>query len=223
MSHDRPSNATFSDIFGHSSAKPEDLTARGEAAVIALARISSTPETELIQAAFAQLKERAESAESRIRIEDEAWLEECRASIRRRETYLAEHDARPSRYLGRPQPGASPTFYGPDDVVVDGDWLARLEEEISLLRNERETSEQALAARTTAVVSRVSRFLRWLGDARGEYSHESFQNDMRTARHLADMVEGTNDGKDWTPPWLWDEYEEQVRVVDPQRGADVSR
>lgn len=37
--------------------------------------------------------------------------------------YLANHESKPSMYLGYRQPGASPTFYGPDEVVVDGDWL----------------------------------------------------------------------------------------------------
>lgn len=37
-------------------------------------------------------------------------------------------DDAPTIYLGRPQPGAAPHHYGPDDVVVDGDWLQELEE-----------------------------------------------------------------------------------------------
>ncbi|WP_230670969.1 hypothetical protein [Rathayibacter sp. Leaf248] len=32
-------------------------------------------------------------------------------------------DDKPSSYLGYPQPGAAPKHYGPDAVVVDGDWL----------------------------------------------------------------------------------------------------
>lgn len=32
-------------------------------------------------------------------------------------------DDEPTRYKGHPQPGAAPHHYGPDDVVVDGDWL----------------------------------------------------------------------------------------------------
>jgi hypothetical protein len=32
-------------------------------------------------------------------------------------------DSEPCTYLGYKQPGAAPFHYGPDDVVVDGDWL----------------------------------------------------------------------------------------------------
>ena len=36
-------------------------------------------------------------------------------------------DGPPPTYRGHRQPGHGPQFYGPDDVVVDGDWLADLE------------------------------------------------------------------------------------------------
>lgn len=39
----------------------------------------------------------------------------------------------PGRYLGHIQPGGNPALYGPDDVVVDGDWLASTERRLTHL------------------------------------------------------------------------------------------
>lgn len=59
--------------------------------------------------------------------------------------------AEPTTYLGRPQPGAAPHHYGPDDVVVDGDWLHALEVEHENVKVERD----ALAARITEALALV--------------------------------------------------------------------
>ncbi|KQO98311.1 hypothetical protein [Leifsonia sp. Leaf264] len=81
-----------------------------------------------------------------------------------RKEWLAGRDERPSTYLGRKQPGADATYYGPDDVVVDGDWLESHERRATAdakkltkiqkaVRDHRRTDEQKLdtIARTVGV------------------------------------------------------------------------
>lgn len=55
-------------------------------------------------------------------------------TLRDREWRNLPDDA-PSTYLGRPQPGAAPHHYGPDDVVVDGDWLVDMEQRLVVAEN----------------------------------------------------------------------------------------
>jgi hypothetical protein len=78
--------------------------------------------------------------------EHAAWVEECRVSMKAHETYLAEHDDQPDTYHGHPQPGASPSYYGPDDVVVDGDWLVQLEIDHTFATSRLAEYEAAAAA-----------------------------------------------------------------------------
>jgi hypothetical protein len=109
-----------------------------DAALIALAADAQTIADTDIEIARLSRIESAEHA---------AWMDECRAKLDEHATYLAEHDEKPDMYLGHPPPGASPSFYGPDDVVVDGDWLAQLEVNYTFATRRVEELEAAVAER----------------------------------------------------------------------------
>jgi hypothetical protein len=59
--------------------------------------------------------------------------------------------------------------------------------------------------------------IRWLADARDEYDSEAVRPNTHTARHIADILEGTNDAFGWLPSWKWDGWDE--RRNEPVAGA----
>lgn len=108
-----------------------------------------------------------------------------------RRTYMAEHDERPTYYLGYKQPGASPSFYGPDSVVVDGDWLQdRLKQADLLAEQMIYISDELEAARIDGARTALGNFA---GNA--NFKGERFQRmirewlvselDEESARYLA--------------------------------------
>ena len=58
-----------------------------------------------------------------------------------------------------------------------------------------------------------SDLIRWLAEARGQYSppegsdaEKYIKRELETAHHLADILDGTNEGWGWLPSWRWEEF-----------------
>lgn len=58
-----------------------------------------------------------------------------------------------------------------------------------------------------------SDLIRWLAEARGQYSppegsdaEKYIQRELETAHHLADILDGKDEGWGWLPSWRWEEF-----------------
>lgn len=87
-------------------------------------------------------------------------------------------------------------------------------------RESREAFDRWLAAVRAEEREKAVADLRWLGDARGEYTHEVCQAEARTARHLAEILTGENDACGWLPSWLWGEWEARIREQGEEQDND---
>lgn len=144
------SMARFDRLFPGRRPRPTTEQVNPVSAALRATLVASPQLSGLIMNAASLLDEQQRELE-RNRVRDDAehaaHLERVRADSEARKTWLAEHDDRPDTYLGYLQPGASPTFYGPDDVVVDGDWLEAFEAKTKRDRKVLKEIRRALADR----------------------------------------------------------------------------
>lgn len=55
--------------------------------------------------------------------------------------------------------------------------------------------------------------IRWLADARDQYSGEEIRSQTSSVRLVADIIDGTNRGTGWLPSWLWDAWSKRREAL----------